>query len=341
MSSGEKVLLRLILWQYFASTDGEFPKLLLLDEPDAHLHPTMTQDFLSTIQDIIINKMGSKVIMTTHSPTTIALAPEESIYWMDRDGIRLQKRGKSDVLRELSEGLILVSENTCNVVVEDKDDVKFYNSIRDQLIHLKLIAPTPYLKFSPSSKANATGGRDVAIQDAKKVRAFMGKKALVALVDMDYEAPQETPFFTNRYSIENYLYDPLIIHCWRVDNGKKTNTKLATAKLKGRVADLLSLETRQLQNIIDHYCDQIEKFISFDECVIKNPKTTQKVQISDTITLSYPRWFLYMKGKDIGKAYKDVYSDHPSFQPLFSLIGNIPSLWPEFIDTFKRIQSSP
>jgi len=52
---------------------------LLLDEVDASLHPSMIKNLLDVIEKIFL-KNGCKVILATHSPTTVALAPEESIY---------------------------------------------------------------------------------------------------------------------------------------------------------------------------------------------------------------------------------------------------------------------
>jgi energy-coupling factor transporter ATP-binding protein EcfA2 len=72
LSSGEKVLLQLVLWLYTAGKGGLFPKLLLLDEPDAHLHPSMTTQFLDVISEVLVNRHGVRVIMTTHSPSTVA-----------------------------------------------------------------------------------------------------------------------------------------------------------------------------------------------------------------------------------------------------------------------------
>jgi hypothetical protein len=80
LSSGEKVLLQLVLWLFSSSKDGVFPKLLLLDEPDAHLHPSMTVQFLDVIAEVLVRKHGVRVIMTTHSPSTVALAPEHSYF---------------------------------------------------------------------------------------------------------------------------------------------------------------------------------------------------------------------------------------------------------------------
>ncbi len=80
LSSWEKVLNLLTLALYNSQFDIEFPKVLLMDEPDASLHPTMSKQFLEVIQKVFVEEKGVKVIITTHSPSTVALASEENLF---------------------------------------------------------------------------------------------------------------------------------------------------------------------------------------------------------------------------------------------------------------------
>jgi hypothetical protein len=84
LSSGEKVILQLALWMYNSRHHDRFPRLLLLDEPDAHLHPSMTRQFIDVIQEVLVNRYKVRVILTTHSPSTVALAPEGAVFEMTR-----------------------------------------------------------------------------------------------------------------------------------------------------------------------------------------------------------------------------------------------------------------
>ena len=84
LSSGEQTIMALIFVLYNASNNGKFPEVILFDEPDAHLHPSLTKLFLDVIKEVLVREQSVKVILTTHSPPTIALAPDESIYRMDR-----------------------------------------------------------------------------------------------------------------------------------------------------------------------------------------------------------------------------------------------------------------
>lgn len=104
LSSGEKVLMALVATVYKASIDHHFPDVLLLDEIDSSLHPSMIQNMLDVIQDIFINK-NVKVILVTHSPTTIALSPVKDIYVMNKQGEnRIEKKNQQEALLLLTEG---------------------------------------------------------------------------------------------------------------------------------------------------------------------------------------------------------------------------------------------
>lgn len=74
LSDGEKAILKLAL----ISLDEEISKdikLVLFDEYDAPLNPSLTESFYHVIEKFYIEK-GIQVIITTHSPATISLAPE-------------------------------------------------------------------------------------------------------------------------------------------------------------------------------------------------------------------------------------------------------------------------
>lgn len=110
LSSGERVLMALVVSVYKDSMDRHFPDLLLLDEIDASLHPSMISNMLNVIQDVFI-KNGIRVILATHSPSTVALAPEDSVYLMERSGVnRVRKQSRSEALTTLTDGFATLDE---------------------------------------------------------------------------------------------------------------------------------------------------------------------------------------------------------------------------------------
>lgn len=79
LSDGEKAILKLAL----ISLDEEVSKdinLVLFDEYDAPLNPSLTEAFYHVINEFYIKK-GIQVIITTHSPATISLAPENAQFY--------------------------------------------------------------------------------------------------------------------------------------------------------------------------------------------------------------------------------------------------------------------
>ena len=110
LSSGEKVLLALVVSVYKASSDRRFPKLLLLDEIDASLHPSMMQSMLNIIHDVFLEN-DVNTILVSHSPTTIALSPECSIHVMHQSGARrIEQRGRREALEILTEGFVTLDQ---------------------------------------------------------------------------------------------------------------------------------------------------------------------------------------------------------------------------------------
>jgi energy-coupling factor transporter ATP-binding protein EcfA2 len=105
LSSGEKTLIALAILIYKSKREALMPRVILLDEIDSSLHPSMIKRLLDVISNIFIEKNKIKVILATHSPTTVALAPEESIFVIHKDQeTKLTKKSKADALNILTEG---------------------------------------------------------------------------------------------------------------------------------------------------------------------------------------------------------------------------------------------
>ena len=110
MSSGEHTLFALALCLFKTSSDNLFPKLLLLDEVDSSLHPSMIENLFRVITDVFVQN-GTKVMLTTHSPTTIALAEEKSIFVVNKEGRnRIEKTSKNKALEILTENLATIDQ---------------------------------------------------------------------------------------------------------------------------------------------------------------------------------------------------------------------------------------
>ena len=110
-SSGEKAIMAIVMALYRKKTSGAstFPNVLLLDEPDSHLHPSLSENMVSAIVDDFVRDKEINVIWVTHSPSTVAYAPEESIYVMNplnSGKPRIEKQSKAAAISILSDGVI-------------------------------------------------------------------------------------------------------------------------------------------------------------------------------------------------------------------------------------------
>ena len=108
LSSGEKTLLAIAAMLSEQKMDGFKKKgVLLLDEADANLHPSMIENFIRVIQEVFIAKHNLQVVMVSHSPSTIALAPKDSVFLMrgeDKDKPRIEKVSNQIALDILTNG---------------------------------------------------------------------------------------------------------------------------------------------------------------------------------------------------------------------------------------------
>jgi len=217
LSSGEKTLLALAMSLYTGSYLGDstqLPKVLLLDEADASLHPEMVRSLLRVARETFVAEHNVKVMLTTHSPTTVALAPEESLYVMRRTpDPRLRKAtDRDDALKSLTVGLSTLSVRTDGrrtVFVESENDETAYQEL------LRIVAPRIQSEFSLDFLASGRGGQG----DCEAVKHLVGRLRsagngnVFGVIDRDSRqgAPEGILFNSERYAIENVVYDPFIM----------------------------------------------------------------------------------------------------------------------------------
>ena len=106
LSSGEKVLMALCLVSFNQYLGRRRPKLFLLDELDAVLHPSMIEALVRTLKTLFVPR-DTKILMTSHSPITVAALDEADIFRVVRTGghVNVSRTTKSEAIEELSEGL--------------------------------------------------------------------------------------------------------------------------------------------------------------------------------------------------------------------------------------------
>lgn len=109
LSSGEQILMALCMVSFNQILGRRPPQLLLLDEVDAMLHPSMVKALIRTLKTLFVSN-GIPVMMNSHSPMTVATLAEGEVFRVNRTGyhVEIGPVTKADAISELSEGLATV-----------------------------------------------------------------------------------------------------------------------------------------------------------------------------------------------------------------------------------------
>lgn len=344
ISSGEKVIMSLAFLLYYAQTKNSYNRLLLLDEPDAHLHPSMTKQFLDVVDSFLIRKYGAKVIMATHSPSTIGLCKQESIFVMTSNPTKVEHLKRQEAIKFLTSGvptLASVVDNRRYVFVEDKDDATFYTTVYN--ITVQEICNEVNLIFIPvsSPRIGKSGGVSVVREWTRKMRAEGQMDLVKGLIDKDISnSPADGIVVIKRYSIENYLFDPIFIAAVLIHEGELNQIENIEFPQKN-CNKLEMIVNSDLQLVIDFITTKFETEFKTaveelnQERVEKNKIENTELsnneldKVSTTLrngnTVEIPNWVYTRRGHDLEAIYRKIFYNGKS-------IGQ-----KHFIDIHERI----
>jgi ABC-type cobalamin/Fe3+-siderophores transport system ATPase subunit len=252
LSSGERVLLWLSLSMYIANSNqaGITPRLLLLDEPDATLHPQMIQS-LHKVLSTIAKQFGCYIVFTTHSPTTVALF-DGPIYQVSEDDLVPVEQDVA--IGELLIGVDQVSiyfSNRRQVYVESHIDAEIYSTLFRLLkqwgltssahISLSFAAASPKLSeiqikddlmatfgtqddLMVKSFINRVNGHGNNVQVIGVVEelALTGNDTVYGIIDWDDKNKSQNRIHVHGidtfYSMENAILNPLTLGLYILHN---------------------------------------------------------------------------------------------------------------------------
>jgi len=351
MSSGEKVLMSLALALYNSKFDFEFPKVLLMDEPDASLHPSMSKQFLDVIERVFVKGKGVKVIVTTHSPSTVALAKEDFLFVMNKNEPRIEKTTKDKALKILTAGVPSFSvnyENRRQVFVESPLDVIFYEGLYQRLS--KFLVPEISLSFisSGESRTDKNGIKVSNCGQVEKITSTLrntGNKFIWGIIDWDGKN-NSTDFVKvlgngNRYSIESYLFDPILISALLLREKIITREDLSLNNNEN-YSDFKNLTQPQLQTISD--------FLTIKLSSVINPADNNKLKVKylNGIEIEIPQWYLFHQGHELEVHLKSSFPPLNKFSKegdlkkeiIIKVADDIPELIPnDILELFESIQT--
>jgi len=344
LSSGEKVLMSLALAIYNSNHNVLFPKVLLMDEPDASLHPSMTKQFLDVLQKVFVEEKKVKVIITTHSPSTVALAPDDALYIMTIAEPRIKKVSKDKALKVLLDGVPSLSvnyENRKQVFVESSNDAYFYEKFYSKLTNL--LEQEISLNFI--SSGNKGSGSSDNVKNVVNQLTKFGNKSIYGIVDWD-KKNIGTKFVkvlgeNKRYSIENYIFDPLLVSALLIREKISTRTGLGLEENEN-YTDFKNFSNEKLQKIADNFFEKIK--VEFG-----SQSNTDKIKINYVSgkEIEVFDWYLKYHGHELEDKLKIIFQEFQKYQKknefkeevLTKIVDDIPELIPrDILDLFKSIQ---
>jgi len=214
LSTGEKVLVSLALAIYNTGADRERTELLLIDEPDAGLHPSMSKNMINVLGKHISQKNGIPVIITTHSPTTVIAANTSAIYEKIRGRNEPQKISKQEAVNILTEDIPFLKisiEDRRTVFVESEYDVAIYT----QLNNIYCLEGSCKSLFVQTKKEKGDGSNCDDVKFLVKKLVENGNEQVYGIIDYDNKNANDDKVIVigdcKRYAIENYLLDPLLV----------------------------------------------------------------------------------------------------------------------------------
>jgi energy-coupling factor transporter ATP-binding protein EcfA2 len=338
LSGGERVLMSFALCLYQARDVRQavqYPELLLFDEIDAPLHPSMVKDIVDTINDVLVGERHIKVIMTTHSHTTVAIAPESAVYVI-RDSKRIEKCTKEAALRLLTIGVPTLSisfDARRQVLVESRIDAQIldglYRQLRPRLevdISLEFIAASGAEKSENSN--NEPGGADI-VKSLVKQLAEAGNQSIYGLVDWDLKSTHDHRLRVlacgTRYSLDNCILDPCLIGLLICKDSKAEAVKLN-----------LMLETENYPQLIEATSERMQELSNTVSTQLGYSDYSVNCNYIGQKTLLHPSDLLHGNGHELSRRILETFkflraNCRNQTALLFRILNNVVSDSPHWI----------
>lgn len=301
LSSGEQTALLLAavvvntsLLSEFAAAAPATPDLLLLDEPDAHLHTSLIGQLLTQLR--VLSDGGMQVIMATHRPETIMLAPKDSIFVLRQVGPVVfaikPPTSPAALVAELAADLVAVLPSVRVVLVEDEADRRFHQWTYERAVKLGLLPTNPRLAFMPVVARMGGGGKAAVRKRVEELTAEGLLSIHRGLIDRDGEDDDLPPGVLrhDRYAIENYFADPIALYCAMVNTSaldSHVDWSKAVGVGRGDLAEIRRHDAAQLQRIADHVIAALASAAGLPD--VDRTELTLHGD-AGAVVVSYPRW---------------------------------------------------
>ena len=302
LSTGEKTLMSLALAIYNSTGTRDRAGFLVLDEPDAPLHPSMSKLMLEIIEEEIVRKHKIPVLLSTHSPTTIACTPANALYKIsasDKTPVQCNLQDSMKILTYGIPNLRVSTEHRRQVFVEHTYDVDYYEALFDIVSRKEKFTVTP--QFLPPHTLNGSNCNAV-LEITRKLRD-MGNTHVYGLIDWDLKnSPEQQVIILGlgkRYAMENYVFEPHFLGLYLIHKKFVTPNVLGLVDCNSYLDVIKRIDTdnSSLQIIVDHVQNNIS-WENEDACMVKS-------ELLDGSEIEVRKEFFEMKGHKLEDLIKE------------------------------------
>ena len=329
-------------------------RLLLLDEPDAHVHTSVIGNYLDHLRALV--DTGTQIIMVTHRPETMLLCPPDSLVEMRRDGDQVAFEPvppprRPALIARLAADTVAVMSGTRVVWVEDEDDRVFHQGAYELAltfteVDLPSLPPLAFMPAmskpdqdgKPATGASGGGGWTAVTKRMAEFRAQGMQSVFRGLVDGDNRTTTLPPdvLRLDRYSIESYWADPLGLYQWAVHSDTAMGREIAAA---GGIPltdlnDLRSLDSARLQGAADAITLRVEASLPADQP--RNRRDVTLFHTKGSVALRYPEWLWTTPKRLLTDTVTTALTGgvHNGWKKALRAAGFIPA---DLIDVYRRL----
>ena len=252
LSSGEKEVFFIL--SFFLRHDVT-NAVIVIDEPELHLHPEFARLLVRTMQGI---KPGNQIWLATHNTEVIEEAGRDRVIYLARDADTLKSvvtlgTDETDAMRQLQNlfgysGYIGIAKSVVFLEgIDSGSDRKMFSSLLPESANK--------IKFVPSRSSENLARINTAILSI--LESNLASMEFYLIRDRDFLTPEAIQKYSehfsgrmyvlNRYHIENYLLDDEAIAKVQTDIfGKPTDPATVKEKLKTIARQILAEVLRDM-----------------------------------------------------------------------------------------------
>ena len=328
LSPGEQLLLLFYLWKFiYGKYELDGKTILLMDEPDAHIHPSAVHEFLTVLKSLVTSA-GIQVILTTHNPTTVSMIDEENVFLMYEEenddktkSLKIKKgTNKIEIYNSLTSRLVSIDSPSRTLFVEGNDSNYYkciYKSLKLQnnssYVYNVLVNPAPNKNIRDKKNLQRLINF-LKVSDECEENNAEKFDHIYALIDDDGDLQCDNRInmnnliYLNRYSKENYVLDPINIFFYLQKMTPKHKIVEDIEKSFNIDLDFQKMNTEQLMLFYGKVLEKIKNSI-IAKCFDPNETVNCSYKFNNyEIVVAYPMIFTIKNKKSKSLMIRNLFS---------------------------------